>query len=187
MNRSMDVYCKLGLPGCVGSIDATFVLCDKLPSAYSNLLSGEKGRGLLFNVVVDHSRRVLSVQPPVFATINDKQSVKYNEFIERLNNKEIYANSSYKLRTGPEAEDIIPLSSTYVIADGGYIKIPTIMCAFANAESEVLRVRYKFNDWIGSVRKDVECFFGILKQRFRILGRANSYHKFADVENKPFH
>lgn len=42
------------------------------------------------------------------------------------------------------------------------------MCAFSNGESEVLRVRYKFS---------------ILKQRFRILGRANSYHKFAEVEN----
>ena len=42
-------------------------------------MTGDKGSGLLFNVIVDHSKKVF-VQDPVYATINDKISVQYNFF-----------------------------------------------------------------------------------------------------------
>ena len=41
----------------------------------------------------------------------------------------------------------------------------------------------KFTDWVASVRKDVECFFGILKQRFRYLKNPIGLHKKEDVDN----
>lgn len=176
---SMGMYSKMGLPGCVGSIDATFVPCDMLPAEYCNLLKGDKGRGLLFNVVVDHSKRVLDVQCPVFASINDKIAVKSNLFIRDLKNKSIYVDVVYKIRTGENENDYIESSACYVIADGGYIRVPQILSGFPSGSLD--RTAYKFNDWLESVRKDVECFFGILKKRFRILKNATNLHSVKSV------
>ena len=40
-----------------------------------------------------------------------------------------------------------------------------------------------FSEWIESIRKDVECTFGILKARFRILHCAIQYHSASVIEN----
>ena len=37
-------------------------------------------------------------------------------------------------------------------------------------------------EWMESVRKDIECFFGMLKQRFRFLLNPIQYHSFTDIE-----
>lgn len=157
---SMKTYSQLGLPGCIGSINATFIKCGTLPESVANLSKGEKGKGLLFNVIVDHSNRVLDCQRPVLATINDK--IIYNG-----------DDVNFTVRVGPQSTDCITLKSCYVIADGGYLNKRVIFSAFPNT-AETNPVRYKFHDWIAIVRKDVECFFGILKQRFRYLKNPNN-------------
>jgi hypothetical protein len=43
--------------------------------------------------------------------------------------------------------------------------------------------KYKFSDWIGSVRKDVECFFSILKNRFRFFKNPITLQSQGDVDN----
>ena len=47
--RTMTTYSKLGLFGCVGSNDDTFVAWS---GTSANLCSGDKGSGVLFEVVV---------------------------------------------------------------------------------------------------------------------------------------
>lgn len=61
MVYSMKVYAALGLPLCVGSMDATFIPCEKLSSNLKNIADGDKGSGLLYQAVVDHCKRVLNV------------------------------------------------------------------------------------------------------------------------------
>lgn len=81
-----------------------------------------------------------------------------------LKNNELYRAFSYKIRTGMGDEDFIELSTCYLIADGGYLEWHCIISGYSPSGDPV---KYKFTDWIASVRKDVECFFGILKLRFR--------------------
>ena len=108
LKGAMQIYGMLGLPGCVGSINTTFVPCDGLSVNVKNLILGDKGAGLLFNVIVDHSRRVLFVQDPVYATINDKTSVRYNDAITMLSeHDETYPNIQYKIFTGDGENDFI--------------------------------------------------------------------------------
>lgn len=69
----------------------------------------------------------------------------------------------------------------YVICDGGYITDPAFMCPMA--------ARYKSQDvywseWLESVRKDVECCFGTLKNRFQILLKAMEFHEVKFIEKK---
>ncbi len=64
-------------------MDATFVPWEKTPKHLRNVCNGDKGKGLLYNVVVTHFKEVLAVEGSYFATINDKTSCKYSEFIAR--------------------------------------------------------------------------------------------------------
>lgn len=178
----MKTYIRLGLPGCIGSLDATFTPWDRCPAHLHNLCDGDKGVGLLFNVIVSHEKEVLSVSSGFYSTINDKTSVKYDDFIQLLKENKIGENVSYKVLI-PTAEggfEEIDLSSFYVIADGGYIDIPQIIRGLAYSGEEV---KYKFSDWIASVRKDVECFFGILKIRFRFLKNPITLQEKEDLDN----
>jgi hypothetical protein len=87
---------------------------------------------------------------------------------------------SYKICTGPNEEDFIDLSTCYVIVDGGYLNRDSLMCGYGISDDPM---KYKFSDWIASVRKDVECFFGILKQRFRFLVNPITLQRPEDVGN----
>lgn len=163
--RAVANYARLGSPGCVGSIDGTFVgPWDGVSRNLKNVMEGDKGKGLIYEVVIEHSGLVLSVEGGYYGTVNDKTSIKYSDFIGKLRRNELYQDWSYKIYTGEGENDFITLSSWYVIADGGYLEWPCLICGF-DPSSE--RVKFKFSDWIGSIRKDVECFFGRLKQRFR--------------------
>ena len=180
MLASLREYAFLGLPGCVGSIDAVFVPWDMVPTHLSNLCKGDKGKGLLYETIVTHCKRVISIEGSYYSTINDKNSVKYCEFLSNLKDKKIYKDISYKIRTGPSVDDFVELSSVYVIADGGYLEWSTIVSAFGVSSYPT---EYKFSDWIGSVRKDVECFYGILKKRFRFFKCPITLHNQDDIDN----
>ena len=55
----MKMYAMLGLPLCIGSIDATpFVPWERVPCGLSNACDGDKGKGLLFEAVVTHVKEV---------------------------------------------------------------------------------------------------------------------------------
>ena len=44
------------------------------------------------------------------------------------------------------------------------------------------RAEKRFSEWLESVRKDIECTFGILNQRFRILKTGIRVHSIALVD-----
>ena len=180
LQRSMKTYAMLGLPGCIGSMDATFVPWEKTSSHLSNVCDGDKGKGLLYNVIVTHCKEVIAAEGSFYATINDKNSVKYSQFISRLMNKTIYKDLSYRVLTGLGDEDIIEMSNPYVIVDGGYIDTEFFMSGFGVSSNPV---KYKFTDWVASVRKDVECFFAILKNRFRFFKNPITLQSQKDIDN----
>jgi hypothetical protein len=86
----------------------------------------------LYNVVVTHEKEVLSVSDGFYASINDKTSVKYDRFVDLLKQNKIGENISYKIFVSNADGDSVELdmSSFYVVADGGYIDIPQIICGF---------------------------------------------------------
>ena len=78
----------------------------------------------------------------------------------------------YTIRTAPGVTEV--LTGAYVLNDGGYHQWRATMCA-SNFRSESW-----FQDWsrrLGSVRKDIEDVFGVLKGALDILHLAyvNSY------------
>ena len=139
------------------------------------------GMGLLFEVVVTHSKQVISVKGSYYSTVNDKNSVKCSNFISDLNNKDIYKDISYKVKTGLKEQDFVEISNCYVIADGGYLEWPATITGFPGISSDP--AEYKFTDWVASVRKDVESFFGILKKRFVFFKNPITLQSIEDIDN----
>ena len=64
-----------------------------------------------------------------------------------------------------------------LICDNGYLTWPTTICPHAHFDSTMLEVIFPTN--LESVRKDVECTFGILKKRWRVL---NNGILFRDID-----
>lgn len=60
----------------------------------------------------------------------------------------------------------IILKGAYVIVDNGYLQWSVSVPPFKDSCS---RKEVRFSKWLESLRKDVECTFGILKSRWRIL------------------
>ena len=171
--KSMRTYARLGLPGGLASIDVTDFPWGKVRKDMKNACNGDKGSALLFEVIVTHEKLVLSVGKEFGSVIADKTSVKYSEFVEAMKQKLIAKDIKYKLRTGMGPDDYVELSAIYLISDGGYLQWPEIICGYQYSTDPL---KYKFSDWIASVRKDVECLFGILKMRWLQLRNPCDVH-----------
>ena len=54
----------------------------------------------------------------------------------------------------------------WTLCDNGHLKWSILTCPFNHTSD---RKEIRFSEWLESLRKDVECTFGILKQRWRML------------------
>ena len=59
---------------------------------------------------------------------------------------------------------VINENGAYLICDNGYLQWPTLICPFMRSEGNT-PLESCFSANLESVRKDVECCFGILKGR----------------------
>lgn len=95
---------------------------------------------------------------------NDKTIVRFDRFISKIRNKELYADVKFDLFDAHG--NTTQHKGAYVLCDGGYHAWRVMQCPVRTAsDPDVLM----WSRWLESLRKDVECFFGILKTRFRVL------------------
>ena len=177
LREVQDLYASLGLPGCCGSMDCTHVKWTLCPKGKKHHASGKEGYPtLVFQVAVDHNKRVLSVSQHFLGSVNDKTicendlfslGIKYGslQHVEY----ELYDSSGtkYKCQGG------------YLIVDGGYIDS---ICFIDPDKHRLHRDSVLWSEWLESVRKDVECFFGILKSRWRFFKNGVVYHSASTME-----
>jgi hypothetical protein len=60
----------------------------------------------------------------------------------------------------------VKYNSAWFLCDNGYPEWP---CLIPPLKTPIYYKEFRFSEWIESMRKDVECTFGILKARFRII------------------
>jgi hypothetical protein len=139
-------------------------------------IEGYAGNNGILNAAValgktNHVKRLLDnklVNPSIDKNKTLKLACKYGNFnlVE------------YVVKDGSGRQHI--MKGLYLIVDGGYRQVQCYM------EPHKERMSYDevfFSEWIESVRKDVECTFGILKSRFRILKNAVEYHSASVVQD----
>jgi Plant transposon protein len=161
----LNQYSAIGLPGCIGSADCVHIGWDRCPAGLRSIGCGKEGYPTLaYEVVVDHHRRIISVTKSFFGSFNDKTIVQFDGFIQAIHKKELYGNIEFKLNDVDGTERTV--KGLYLISDGGYHKWRCLQCPLKFTTDDWARLWSKF---VESIRKDVECTFGILKGRFRIL------------------
>jgi DDE superfamily endonuclease len=178
-------YEKAGFHGCIGSTDATHILCERIPVAVSNLHRAYKlpGPARTYNLTCDHRRRILYSTTGHPARYNDKSLIRYDQFANKLKNGEIFEDRVFELQYRLADGNIgkRKFCGAWLLVDNGYldwsITIPPVKCSTSHIERA-------FSEMLESLRKDVECCFGALKGRWRYLKtgiRLQSVERMDDV------
>ena len=172
-----EMYRKKGLPGCIGSVDCVHIEWDRCPSRRAMQHTGKEGCPTLsFEVVVDHCRRIQSATLGFAGSVNDKTIVRFDGYVKKLRDGTLFGDKTFKLlgKDGDGNQIVVNQQGYYLICDGGYHKWRVLQCPNKYTANENFR---RLSQRIESLRKDVECTFGILKIRFKILKYPLLYRK----------
>ena len=159
-----------GFHGCIGSTDATHVSMAKCPISRANEHKGHK-EGLpsrTYNITVNHRRQILYTTRGHPARWNDKTLTLFDELIMNVSKGSILTDYNFRLLETNDDGNIQQqhYKGVWLLCDNGYQNWPVLMAPMKDA---VLYTDIRWSKWVESVRKDVECTFGIMKGRFRIL------------------
>jgi hypothetical protein len=169
----------MGFPGCVGSMDVTHIYWDKCPNYLRFLCKGKEGKPTLaFQTVCDHSRRIHHLSAPFFGATNDISITYQDTYPVALVNKEVHAEVHFQ--TYNREGQVTYWQGAYLLVDGGYPKIAMLMDP-AIKQYDYCSVMW--SEWLESIRKDVECVFSNLKNRFRFLRNKVPYWDYTFISN----
>ena len=177
----MDVYARLGFPGAIGSTDCTHVRWDMVPASQRNLFVGKEGfPTAAFEITVNFSRKIFAVTSSHPGSRNDKTIVKYDAFVCNIRDKRLFADVTYELLKDNSETGKTTERGAYLLTDNGYHLWRCLQCPIKHAfdDDEV-----QWSHRLESVRKDVECAFGILKGRWRFLKLPILLHTQSYIDN----
>ena len=159
-------------------MDVTHIRLAKCPHGLRVLVTGKEGYPSLgFQAICAPNREILYCSHPYLGSYNDITITNDDKLCQDIENG-LLDDLEYKV-TG---EDGIPkwVSGGYIIVDGGYQQSSWLMNPFGSACTIEEK---RWSEWLESVRKDIECTFGILKARFRLFDQPVRFYKFAQIDN----
>ena len=164
VESALGMYRAAGADGCMLSIDVVHIPWGMCPAGLFNLCSGRYGHPTLgFECTVTHDLRFVACSAASAGTISDKTIVKVDPFVLAVRNG-LYGHVPFNLRdlNGGVSRFLGPV----FLCDGGYHLWRELQTGYGPSTDEVKKA---WTNKVASLRKDVECAFGILKKRFRIL------------------
>ena len=119
-----------------------------------------------YPVFPGHVALELSLRPT--STWNDKTIVLFDDLVRGVNDGDIYSDNEFKLLETDKDGNIVEVIylGAWFMVDNGYL---SWSCTVPPIKDGVSYKYIRFSEWLESMRKDVECTFGILKGRFCIL------------------
>jgi hypothetical protein len=192
----VQTYAKENLPGCMGSVDCVHIPWIKCLASVRSWFVGKEGSPtvafqvclpcscpfalllLIFHqVIVDHTTRILSITQPHPGAHNDKTIAAMDPWMHRIRTLALFTLFSWNALTPNGAAQF---AGVYLICDGGYQAWRILQrCNVVTSCAKYLRLFGR----IASARKDVECTFGRVKNRFRYLKIPNLLENLEDVAN----
>lgn len=130
----------------------------------------------MLQCTVTHDKKFIHVTPGFQGARNDKTNVHFDSFINKLRYDPAYTELKYELIGVDE-----PISGAYVLSDGGYHAWRALQFPLRHCGGD--RDLARWSRRLESVRKDVECSFGMLKGRFRVLKSAITIRDKTQVDN----
>jgi hypothetical protein len=183
-------YRDAGFPGCIGSTDATHIPLERVSCGIRQGHLGYKMSctARTYNLTVNHRRQILHSTTGHPGRWNDKTLIRFDSFMTELQKGALNSTMSFELRKQhsviAEGEAAPPATTTikgaYVIVDNGYLDWSTTVPPMKNTCN---RSEIRFSQWLESLRKDVECTFGILKGRWRVLKSGIRVHNTESADN----
>jgi hypothetical protein len=171
VSKLATIYDFLGMSGAIGSTDCTHIALGKCPVHWRNSCVGKEGFPTVsYSMTCDHTRRIMACSGGFPGTYNDKTISRYDTFITAVGSDKLFTDFEYNIHT---EEGMEKRQGAHLLCDGGYHKWTHMICGFKQSSEEQ---RTLFSCQLESVRKDIECCFGILKMRFRILAHPIQYH-----------
>ena len=179
IQRTIAVYERLGLPGCIGSTDCVHIRWDRCASGDRVLHKGKEGYPTLsYEVTVDHTSKIIAVTHGFPGTRNDRTIVRFDGFVTDIHDGVKYSDVKFDMKNikGEEYEE----KGAWLLVDGGYHKWRCLQCPLKHS---AIPRETLWSEWAETVRKDVECVFGVLKGRFRCLKLPIYYHDKDNIDN----
>jgi hypothetical protein len=117
---------------------------------------------------VNHRRQILATTEGPPARWNDKTLASFDLFMQGLHDGTILQDLLFSLYAYNTDGEVVQqrYRGGWLLVDNGYLARSTTVPPFKTTNS---RDEIRFSTWLESLRKDVECTFGILKGRWRIL------------------
>ena len=159
-------YLSAGFLKCVGSIDASRVITEKCSSRLrqSHLRYKLAHTARTYNITVNHQCKILHTTPGHSARFNDKTLVLYVHFVNQLHDGKYNDSHKFTLLDFSPNGEIIHTKCKGCFHLNWSVTVPPLKqprCWF----------EIRFPQWLESLKTDVECAFGILKCRWRVLKR----------------
>ncbi len=167
---NMAEYTEAGFPGCVGSSDCTHITTERCEYNLKNNYLGAKNSHTTctFNLTCNHRWQILHTTCGGPGRWNDMTMVRFDTFLTDIRAGRILTGNEFELLSYDKEGNTVTVwyNCVYVIVDNGYLSwsctVPPLSVTNKIDETHWSR-------WVESMRKDVECMFGILKGRWRIL------------------
>ena len=129
------------------------------------MLPGKEGVPTVsVQVIVDHSTRVLAVSPCYPGSHTDISIARLDLQVNAIRFAEVFINFAFVLLVAAGISETV--YGVYLIADGGYQYWRILQQTNKLNTEPQLR---PFLNQVASSRKDVECTFGRIKNRFRCV------------------
>ena len=165
------IYQSLGMGAAIGSTDCTHISLGNCPNKFKVVCTGKSGHPTMaYSVTVSHARKIFYCSAGFMGAKNDKHISKLDSFITAVGELSLYKHFQWTMDLTDSTTQ--QRQGVFLICDGGYHKWRHMMCGLKHTSKQFHSL---FSIQLESVRKDVECAFGILKCRFQILGNFYNY------------
>ncbi len=166
----MAEFAVAGFPGCIGSADCTHIVTDRCQYNLKNHHLGAKSSLTTrsFSLTANHRRRILHTCPGGPGRWNDQTMVMYDSFIKGLHEGLHLSDIAFTLQELDRDGNVMETDycGGYIIVDNGFLSWAVTVPPHKQTNN-IPAIRW--SQWLESMRKDIECTFGILKGRWRIL------------------
>jgi hypothetical protein len=175
---------QAGFQGCIGSTDATHITMEKISQRLRHAHKGFKKdcAARTYNITVNHCRRILYTTSGHPARWNDKTLVLFDDLMREIYHGGRLDDLTFTLYEEDSEGNVVEVTyrGPWVIADNGYLRWSTMIPPMKTTTSYK---ETRFSQWLESLRKDVECTFGILKGRWRVLKTGIRLHSVKSCDN----
>jgi DDE superfamily endonuclease len=170
-HNSQEYSVVAGFPVAISSTDATHIMLERVQYRYRQAHLGFKmtHTARTYNITVNHRRRIHSTTRGHPARWNDKTVALFDDLMQALHQGSILDDVPFELYVYDSSGAAVvkqKYRGAWLLVDNGYLAHPTTVPPIKTTNS---RAEIRFLAWLESLRKDVECTFGILKGRWRIL------------------